>query len=54
MKTKNGEIMLYTFSTLAEWAPTLMERFFKLYFSPIFRGLAAYVIHQLVGMWASM
>lgn len=46
--------MIYGLVALGDWAPILMERLFKLYFSPIFRGLAAYLIHQLVGMWASM
>lgn len=46
--------MLRTLTNLGEWAPILVERIFKLYFSPIFRGIAAYVIHQLVGMWAAM
>jgi len=46
--------MFYGLAILGDLAPTLIERFFKLYFSPIFRGIAAYVIHQLVGMWASM
>jgi hypothetical protein len=46
--------MLYALATLGEWAPALVERFFKIYFSPIFRGLASYLLHQLVGIWAAM
>jgi hypothetical protein len=40
--------------TLGEWAPSLLDRLFKVYFSPIFRGIASYVFHQLIGMWAAM
>lgn len=46
--------MLFAFTTLGEWAPTLLERIFKIYYSPIFRGLTSYLFHQLVGLWAAM
>lgn len=46
--------MLHSVLILGEWAPTLVERLFKLYFSPIFRGIASYVLHQLIGVWAAM
>ena len=46
--------MLHTALTLGDWAPTLIERLFKVYFSPIFRGIASYVLHQLIGVWAAM
>lgn len=39
-------------ASIGEWAPSLAERIFKLYFSPIFRGVASYVLHQLVNLWA--
>ena len=46
--------MLHIALTLGDWAPTLIERLFKVYFSPIFRGIASYVLHQLIGVWAAM
>ena len=46
--------MLHSVWTLGDWAPILIERLFKVYFSPIFRGIASYVLHQLIGVWAAM
>jgi hypothetical protein len=51
---RKDSLMLYALATLGEWAPALVERFFKIYFSPIFRGLASYLLHQLVGIWAAI
>jgi hypothetical protein len=46
--------MFHSFMTLGEWAPSLLDRLFKVYFSPIFRGITSYVFHQLIGFWAAM
>lgn len=39
-------------TALIETTPSIAERLFKLYFSPIFRGIASYVLHQLINLWA--
>ncbi|MEY3076167.1 MAG: hypothetical protein RLZZ131_293 [Actinomycetota bacterium] len=44
--------MFFLAGTIAEWAPALTERIFKLYFSPIFRGITSYVLQQLINLWA--
>ena len=46
--------VFHSVMTLGEWVPSLAERLFRIYFSPIFRGIASYVFHQLIGMWAAM
>jgi hypothetical protein len=46
------EIMYLVVSLIGEWAPSLAERIFKLYFSPIFRGITSYVLNQLINLWA--
>jgi hypothetical protein len=44
--------MFFLVGAASEWVPTLAERIFKLYFSPIFRGITAYVLQQLINLWA--
>ncbi|MEY3684231.1 MAG: hypothetical protein RLZZ394_62, partial [Actinomycetota bacterium] len=51
-KLWNEENMFFLAGTIAEWAPSLTERIFKLYFSPIFRGITSYVLQQLINLWA--
>jgi hypothetical protein len=46
--------MFHVVISLGDWAPSLLERFLKIYFSPIFRGITSYVFHQLIGLWAAM
>jgi hypothetical protein len=39
---------------LGSSSPSLLDRVFRLYFSPIFRGVIAYVFNQLINFWAAM
>lgn len=49
---KLGRKMHLLVTALIETTPSIAERLFKLYFSPIFRGIASYVLHQLINLWA--